>query len=302
MSVVETLQRAETLIELGRSEQAVELLGKALASEPNDAKLWCQLARAQLGLGRNQEVLEAAGQAIALAPDDEYGHRLASYALSEFGKHRQAAQAARECVRLAPDRWATHARLAETLAFTVRGRWGHARRAAERAVALAPDEPNAHLALAMVAFQSGRRRQARKILQQVLRLQPDNHFALHHLARLAWDSGKFGSAVTGFGDALSVKINQETIGQLARLRARLLFFRAFPLIVCGVSTMAILGAVAWQSAHPGAARDLVSPVVAMSIGGVVSALVVKAVVWGRLHRDIRRQLRGLPRTARGRHG
>jgi tetratricopeptide (TPR) repeat protein len=176
----QALVHAEALCDLRRYQEALALLSRAVASDPDNPRAWCLMARAQLGLRRHAEALQAANAAVALAPDYEWPHRLASIALEEQGNHWEAVRAAREAVRLAPHTWQAHVRLAHAGIQA----WGmdQARVAAERALTLAPGVADTHIAAAAAA--AGDRREAEAHLRRALAIEPDSAVAHNELARL----------------------------------------------------------------------------------------------------------------------
>jgi Flp pilus assembly protein TadD len=206
--VLVELQRASALCDLRRYEEASEKLARVLAAAPDEGGGWCLLARARLGCGDNTGALEAARKALTLLPEEEWPHKLTSIALLHLGHNEEAIGAARECVRLAPMFWQAHAHLAETLA-TNKNKLPEALTAAQRAAALAPQEPGAHLAVGAVHAAAGQRVEAEAGFRRVLALAPNDPVAHNELARLQLRKSRFGraenlaDAATGFRDALS---------------------------------------------------------------------------------------------------
>src|SRR3954468_1479584 len=88
-------RQGQSLIDLGRSEEAIPVVRQALAGDPDSARGWCLLGLACSNLTRFHEAFEAAERATALAPDDEWAHRLRSYVLEKVGENGAALQAAR---------------------------------------------------------------------------------------------------------------------------------------------------------------------------------------------------------------
>ena len=133
-------------------------MAAVIAQQPRDAEAWCLMAEAQLGSERPAAALEAA-RAAAHDPDRAEPLRLASLALGGLGRRKESAQAAREATQREPGSWQAHARLAHALA-AARSRLGDARKAAEQALALNPDDPGPHVAAGAVALAAGRRADA----------------------------------------------------------------------------------------------------------------------------------------------
>ena len=142
-----------------------------------------RLARAQLGLGRARAALQAAQTAGALDPRAEEPHHLSSLALEHLGLEAEAASAAEDATRTAPKSWRAYARLARCLA-ALSDRLPEAFQAAERARALAPEEPGPHLAVGAVALAAGRPADATSAYCAALGADPQCFEAHSHLASL----------------------------------------------------------------------------------------------------------------------
>jgi Flp pilus assembly protein TadD len=196
--IVRELERAETLIELRRFDEAASTLHRLLGHDPENGRGWCLLAQAQLARGDFAAARNAADHAVAVAPEWEWGHRLRSIALRETGRNDLAVAAAYEAVRLAPEEWLTHTSLSQALAKLGSGQ-DAAIASAERAVALAPNESDAHLTLGNALAARDRRDEAEAAYLHALALDPENSAAHNNLARIQLPKGRF--RFSGLGDA-----------------------------------------------------------------------------------------------------
>jgi len=177
------LERAQTLCDLRRFGDAVPVAGKAIAADPRNAGAWCLMARAQLGNDCANAALKAARAATSLAPDDDLPHRLESIALSRQGRDEEAVLAAREAILCAPSAWQGHAQLSHCLSG-FRDQLEDARAAADRALALMPDDPGPHIAVGAVALAAGRRADATSAFCAALAVDPQCSEAHSQLADL----------------------------------------------------------------------------------------------------------------------
>jgi tetratricopeptide (TPR) repeat protein len=191
------LQRAKAALDLRRPDEALQHIDRALATAPNDDRLWCLRAQALLQLERHSEALEAAHKASALDPTEEWSHRLASVALVNLGQAPDAVREAQEAVRLAPFLPIVRVQLAQAM-----GMMPQMRRAAYdealAAVTLDPTEPECHLVVADTARKLGWTRQAEAAYRQVLSMDPANAAAMNNLAVLRLQQGRTGEALSGF--------------------------------------------------------------------------------------------------------
>jgi tetratricopeptide (TPR) repeat protein len=223
------LHRVEMLCDLERWAEARGLLGPLLAADPENHTAWCLLARCHLGLDQSEQALIAAHRAASLAPDEEWPHRLSSFATSKLGRHDEAVKAAREAVRLEPSFWQTHARLAGAAGQHALGK-DEAVRAAEWALALAPNEPQVQLIYGSIAASQGRREVAERAYRKALELDPQSSGAHHLLAalQLRRRTGLIGlaRAATGFATALSTDPTAQVSRHSLELTLRVFLGRA----------------------------------------------------------------------------
>ncbi|HKG62631.1 MAG TPA: tetratricopeptide repeat protein [Solirubrobacteraceae bacterium] len=178
--------RADALVELGRHEQAADVLREAIAADPERADLHCRLAFALERAGRHAEALAAAERAARQAPDWEWPHRLRAVALAGLGKAKRAVGAAEEAVRLAPEEAAAHEVLADSRLAA--GDHRGARAAAERSRELDPSAAGPHHTLGDVALAQDRFGEAEEHYRRALELDPTNQGTLNNLgiAMLRW--------------------------------------------------------------------------------------------------------------------
>ena len=186
------LARAKTMLDLRRYDEAARLLAIAVAADPDNSHAWCLLAAAQLGQGENRAAAQAADHAVALAPSNNWPHRLASMARVRLGDTGAAMRAATEACRLAPDQWRAHVCLAQA-ALATEVDFNLADRAAARARALAPNEPDVHFISGRVSLAREDRRSAR-----ALALDPEHSEAMNELGRLSLRFARSGRAAGHF--------------------------------------------------------------------------------------------------------
>src|SRR5688572_7654376 len=95
-NLYDLIQRAAHLVDIERYREAIRLLMKARAIEPENSYVVSLLAQSFLGLGDNIQGLKHAEEATALDPDSEWGHRLRSIALGELERNHDSLSAAVE--------------------------------------------------------------------------------------------------------------------------------------------------------------------------------------------------------------
>jgi tetratricopeptide (TPR) repeat protein len=176
------LTRATTMLDLGRYDDASQLLARVVAAEPDSSRAWCLFARAHLGAGRYPPAVDAANRAVSIEPGEEWPHRLASNALMHLGQHREALRAATEARRLAPSFWQTHVCVAQ--AALAASHPAIASAAAAEARRLAPDEADVHFLSGKVALARGDLAAARDHQERALAIDPGHSGAMNELGRI----------------------------------------------------------------------------------------------------------------------
>lgn len=190
------LARGETLLELGRTAEAIPWLQRAIGRDPTNARAHCLLALTLLRLEDYPRALQMAEEAARIAPDGEWPNRLRSSALLEMDRIAEAHEAAREAVRLSPDAPAALAILVR--AELAAGLVGGARVTAERLVALASQQAASHLALGNVALHQGAFPGAEAHYRRALALDPQNLEAMNNLLVALQRQGKKKEAIDRF--------------------------------------------------------------------------------------------------------
>jgi tetratricopeptide (TPR) repeat protein len=198
------LERAATLLDLGRHADALPILDRFLATRPDVARAWCLKAQAQIALGDLSPALFSAQRAAGLEPDNSWAHQLASLVYSRQQCHVDALREAREAVRLAPWSWGALTTLARAHAMNPRtSDWSEALSAIERAREMAPLEPRVHVTAGTVEMAARHPQAAKEAFEKALSLDPQDPVAHHELARLQLrKTGGLAKAATGFATSI----------------------------------------------------------------------------------------------------
>lgn len=135
------IARAEALSELGRRQQALDVLNELIASGAEDVRVWRTLAAVYLETGDGERALRAADWVVTFVPGDEWGHRLRASALRLLDRPAEAVSAAEQAVKLGPEVWQSRATLAAALEASgdLTQAAAEARKAARLAEQLDPD-------------------------------------------------------------------------------------------------------------------------------------------------------------------
>ena len=204
-------EAARHLIRAGRQQDAVSLLGQALAVTPDDHELHCLLAQAYLGLRRPADALREAQNASRLAPEDEWPHRLRSIALRRLGRNRDAVAAATESVRLAPEEpYARHS-LAEAHLSAKHADEAYVQ--ALEAVRLSPQSVDMHDLLGRCMIRKHMYREAEATFRHALQIDPNDAAAHNNLGVVLNGTGRRVEAVKEFNEAARLDPSFETARQ-----------------------------------------------------------------------------------------
>jgi tetratricopeptide (TPR) repeat protein len=263
-SIEQQLHRASALCDLRRYADALELLRAAIAADSQNASAWCLLVRAELGVNDVERGLQAARTAVSLAPEQSQPHLALSYALAVSADYEQAVRAAREAVRHAPHDGYAHAHLARVLVAVAKAGKKRAERrltleeagsAARRAVELAPDDAESHLAAGAAAYAAGQGQEARDAFARALAIEPQNAVAHNELARLRMpgrrqllDSEALAEAAGGFATAVRADPRWEAAARNVDVALRTFLSRLAYLIFLDAAFVARVGAHSTQVA------------------------------------------------------
>ena len=173
-------ERANALIEMGRPEEAVPLLVRAIALEPDDAHTRCRFVLALMRVGKQTEALEQAEAALAVDASGEWPHRLRAILLGHEGWHEKALESALEAVRIEPELPSALYTLGSV--YVNLKRYRDADAVGVRILEAAPDDSDSHELLAFIAVRQNKHRDTEKHARDSLRLNPENMDAMRFLA------------------------------------------------------------------------------------------------------------------------
>jgi tetratricopeptide (TPR) repeat protein len=181
--------RARTLLELERYEEALVVLARALPIAPDPAWVFFVMAVCHSHLGHHADALQLAEQCLAAEPSLYNVHLVRAEALLGLGSLAQAEQAARAAIEASPE---------EPKAWDLRikalyhlKRYAEGREAAQKMAAIAPDSGEAYHWLGLFAIIERRWADAERDCRKALELKPDWHGTLINLAVVASQLGRW---------------------------------------------------------------------------------------------------------------
>jgi protein O-GlcNAc transferase len=187
-------------LQVGRNEQALELLDQAVALDAAVPEYHFFRGRACHALGRLDDALAGYRRAAELRPDYVDAINNQGFVLAALGRTEEAAAAFRAAVRLKPDFAEGHSNLGNALAAL--GRLDEAAACQREALCLRPDFATAHANLGNILLNQGRLDEAAAACREALRLQPAYVKAHNTLGVVFLDQGRPADAVAAFREAL----------------------------------------------------------------------------------------------------
>lgn len=193
------IERARALQELGRHQEALDVLASAAQDDPSSSTVHSLRAISLAGLHDFDEAIRIAHVALQLAPTDPFGQFALSKVLALKGDSREARKTIRAALEIEPNVADYHGLLAAT--YQSEHRWTRALKAVDRGLQIDPENrPCLFLKASVLSFKS-RRSEALRLVESLLQIDP------HHAAGLAlYESLQREAGVAGVA-SLSLQAN-----------------------------------------------------------------------------------------------
>jgi Flp pilus assembly protein TadD len=239
------LRRSGVLLLQKRWLDAIDQVKGALTAEPDNARLWCQLAVAHANVsGHEDDAIAALRRARFFAPDDPEVLRVAGSVLLDVGHRRQALVALRKSARLEPGSALVHALLAKTLHAMHRN--GAAANEARVAVFLDPQDASYRIVLAEVLLVG---LVADEAMVEEARSQVNTAMEL--------DDGAAAS-MSAQSAAVLHRLRQQDTREFVAAEARLAHWSILTARVIAVIAVAMLGVLLYRRTEPVTAAILLA--------------------------------------------
>lgn len=190
-------------LQQGRLENALQLIGKALALKPDFAVAHNSAGSVHQRLGRTSEAIESFQTAVEADPDYGNAHFNLGTMLLARHQHNEAVQALERAAELQPDLDEAHFKLG--VAYKSLGRHGQAIEALERAAELKPGFAGAYSSLGNVYAATGELEQAEAAYRQAIETDPGSHAAHFNLGNVLGRLGKRPDAIASYERALEIE-------------------------------------------------------------------------------------------------
>jgi tetratricopeptide (TPR) repeat protein len=190
-------------LQTGRLENAVDLIGEAIALNPNDAAALSNRGTALADLGRFEEAVASFDRAIVAQPGNAVMHCNRGTALWKMGRHEDALADFDRAIELKPDHAEAYSNRGAALADLDRAQ--EALDSCDKAIELNPDHAESYYNRGNALRYLKRPDAALLSYDKAIELRP-NHAALYNNRGLALtDLGRHDEAVASFDKAIALQ-------------------------------------------------------------------------------------------------
>jgi predicted O-linked N-acetylglucosamine transferase (SPINDLY family) len=190
-------------VQVGHTAAAIDLIGRALAVEPEAGVYHSSLGEAYRRAGQPEQAIACFHRAIAIQPDHAEAHNNLGNTLWGLDRLDEAIAACRRAIELKPDLAEAHNNLGNALQDA--GRLDEAIDALDRAIALRPGYAAAHSNRGSLLSDLGRLDEAIDAYHRALQLQPDLAEAYLNLGNARKDQRRLDEAIDAYRQAIALR-------------------------------------------------------------------------------------------------
>ena len=201
-TITETLENAVQFHQRGHLQQAEQLYREILQSEPNNSVALHSLGVLAHQIGKHNMAIELIGKAIASNQRIPQFHNTLGLIFEAVGKFEQAILAYQQAVSLKPDYVEAYHNMA--VALQSQGRYAAAVEKCKQAIWLKPDYAEAYNTMAFSQEQQQQFLEAIENYRQAVQLKPDFAEAYNHLGFILNNQGRHAEAVENYQLALQI--------------------------------------------------------------------------------------------------
>jgi len=189
--------------QMGKNDNAVSFITKALAINPDDAEAHSNLGTAFEHLGQFDKAVASYRQALVLKPDFAKAHYNLGNALSELGQPEDAVKSYNKAIDIKPD--FANALCNLGIALGELGKLDEAVESFNKALTILPYFAEAHNNLGNVLKNSNQLEEAVASYRKAITIKPDYVEAHNNLGTALETLGELGKAVASYRQALDLK-------------------------------------------------------------------------------------------------
>ncbi len=187
----------------GHNNEAVALISRSLAINPNDLDAHCNLGLALEGLEKLEEAVASFRKAIEIKPDYALAHNNIGNVLMKLKRFEEASGEYKDAITIDPDNLESQNKLAQ--AFVDSGHLDKAGSHLQEMIRLDPENAEAHGNLGFVVNKMGNTSAALTSLRKAIFLKPEYAEAHNNLGLALQETGRFGEALAGFKKAITIE-------------------------------------------------------------------------------------------------
>ena len=202
LTAVDWYEKGYAAVTHGRSEEAVEDFGGAIASNPKDAGAYYYRGLAHAGLRRHAQAIQDFGRAIELNPDLIVAYIGRGFASFQLGQHDRAIQDFDRAIERNPK--LAIAYNGRAIVNANRGKIDDALSDYDRAIALSPRFTAAYINRGLAAYNLGRYERALPDFDRVIEQDPKMTVAYVYRGLAQYNLGRFDQAIQDYGRALEL--------------------------------------------------------------------------------------------------
>jgi len=195
-SSIEHYNAAVDAIQAGRLPEALAETEISLTENPKDAETWQLYVIVLNALGRTGDAKKATEKLRELGLGEADGFLLKAAQAASSGDLATAISHYKSALETGRDRAEIHA--GHAIALMENKQPSEARAAAEKAVALAPDDARTNYALGHILRLTGKKEEALAALTKAVSAEPDFMIALYEQGMLFAESGQLDKALANF--------------------------------------------------------------------------------------------------------
>jgi tetratricopeptide (TPR) repeat protein len=196
------VRQAQDLIRTRQFNEAVEILRRAIQTQPNLAAAHIQLSIALMGIGQRDEAFSEAKRAIELDPNDAHAYVALGNIDSSMRRYSEAIRAYKQAASLDPNYLSAYVNLG--LAYWTTARYPESAEAFQQALHIDPNNVTALNGLGIAQFHMGQREQGIQSVKQAVKVNPgfvDGHL---NLARWYHGMGRYEEAAAAYSQVTKI--------------------------------------------------------------------------------------------------